>query len=294
MTIGTRLRRWFASTHSWRTGQHVAVAATVILAAMLASAALFADPGVDADDDAPTAAASGELTSTTSAPTTSAPPPPESTATPDSTAPSIPPSPSTSSGSTERADQLDARDVLATVPIELEHRGGYDRDLFAVWIDADGDGCTTREEVLADEHLDPELDTAGCVPVPGRWVSTYDGMEVTDPSALDVDHVVSLKEAWDSGAWTWTPDRRIAYGNDLTDGRTLIAVTSASNRGKGDRDPSNWIPDRDDAVCGFVGDWIAVKARWSMTMDPSEHGRLRNLLDDRCAGLTIAPWAPAP
>ena len=185
--------------------------------------------------------------------------------------------------------------MLAGIPIELENRaGGYNRDLFAVWIDADNDGCNTRDEVLLAENSAPS-DSAppGCIPIPGVWRSAYDRADVTDPSGLDVDHLVSLKEAWDSGAWAWTPERRIAYANDLTDGRTLIAVSAASNRSKGDRDPSNWIPEDVDALCPFIADWIAVKARWSMTMDQSEHGRLGNLIDDRCTGLTIEPWPDA-
>lgn len=193
------------------------------------------------------------------------------------------------------ASLLDAREVLARIPVELEDRtGGYHRDLFAVWIDADDNGCDTRDEVLLAENLAPtDAPSAGCVPIPGFWRSTYDGIEFTDPSQLDVDHLVSLKEAWDSGAWAWTPDRRIAYANDLNDGRTLVAVSATSNRSKGDRDPSNWIPEDDRAVCQFVGDWIAVKARWSMSMDQSEHGRLGKLIDDQCPGLTIEPWPAA-
>ena len=207
--------------------------------------------------------------------------------------------PSASSAIGEEPDAsrvLDAEDVLAGIPIELETRtGGYNRDLFAVWIDADDDGCDTRDDVLLAESLAPaDSASLGCIPIPGSWRSAYDGIDVTDPSELDVDHLVSLKEAWDSGAWTWTPERRIAYANDLTDGRTLVAVSAASNRSKGDRDPSNWIPEDAGALCPFIADWIAVKARWSMTMDQSEHGRLGNLIDDRCPGLTIEPWPDAP
>ncbi len=206
-----------------------------------------------------------------------------------------PPSTSRPVSDLDDASLLDAEEVLARIPVELEDRtGGYDRDLFAVWIDADDNGCDTRDEVLLAENLAPtDAASAGCVPIPGLWRSTYDGIDFTDPSQLDVDHLVSLKEAWDSGAWAWTPDRRIAYANDLTDGRTLVAVSATSNRSKGDRDPSNWIPEDDRAVCQFVGDWIAVKARWSMSMDPSEHGRLGNLIDDQCPGLTIEPWPAA-
>ena len=202
-----------------------------------------------------------------------------------------PPSTSPPVSDVDDADLVDAREVLAGIPVELEDRtGGYDRDLFAVWIDADGDGCDTRDEVLLAENLAAtDSASAGCIPIPGLWRSAYDGTDVTDPTQLDVDHLVSLKEAWDSGAWSWTPERRIAYANDLTDGRTLVAVSATSNRAKGDRDPSNWNPDNDEAVCQFIGDWIAVKARWSMSMDQSEHGRLGNLIDDRCPGLTIEP-----
>ena len=116
--------------------------------------------------------------------------------------------------------------------------------------------------------------------------------EITSPADIDIDHVVSLKEAWDSGAWAWPPERRIAYGNDLTDTRTLAAVSTGSNEKKGDRDPSNWLPDQDR--CAYIANWLAVKARWDLSMDESEWGRLRNLLQGPCAGTTITPWQPAP
>jgi hypothetical protein len=185
---------------------------------------------------------------------------------------------------------FDALAVLATIPLELEHRDGYDRDLFAVWIDADGDGCDTRDEVLAAENLTPV--GGRCPATTGTWLSSYDNSNSHDPGALDVDHVVSLKETFDSGAWAWSPQRRIAYGNDLTDDRTLVAVSAASNRAKGDRDPSNWIPD--SGRCDYLADWIAIKARWGLSMDESEHGRIGNLLHRDCPGSTIDPWPPAP
>ena len=59
---------------------------------------------------------------------------------------------------------------------------------------------------------------------------------------MQIDHVVALNEAWDSGAWAWGPDRLTAYGNDLDDPRSLRAVTGAVNNDKGDKDPSNWLP----------------------------------------------------
>ena len=187
---------------------------------------------------------------------------------------------------------MNALDVLAAIPVELEHRGGYDRDLFAVWSDLDGDGCDTREEVLIEESLSQaQVDPSGCAVVAGDWFSAYDGAVTTSPTDLDIDHVVALKEAWDSGAWNWAPDRRIAFANDTSDSRTLIAVSTASNQDKGDKDPSNWGP-RPEDVCRFIADWLAVKARWSLTMDPSEWGRIRGLLSNQCPDSRIARWDP--
>ena len=83
-------------------------------------------------------------------------------------------------------------------------RGGYDRDLFNHWVDADRNGCDTRQEVLRTENRGT-LTLDGCRVVSGRWLSLYDGVETSDPGALDVDHMVPLAEAWDWGAARGTP-----------------------------------------------------------------------------------------
>ena len=66
--------------------------------------------------------------------------------------------------------------------------------------------------------------------------------------------------------------------------RTLRAVTGAVNNDKGEKDPSNWLPPDPDAVCTYLADWTAIKARWGLSMDQSEAGRIRNVLTDRCPG----------
>jgi len=187
---------------------------------------------------------------------------------------------------------VDAAVVLSSIPVALEHRGEphYSRDLFNHWIDIDG--CDTRTRVLV---RDGDLGSGGWCDVAGRvWVSWYDGVILTDAQNLDVDHLVPLKEAWDSGAWEWDQSRREAYANDLTDPRSLQAVSAESNRSKADKDPSNWLPRGQAAVCRYVGDWIAVKARWSLSMDQSEAGRIRNVLRERCPRWKIATWTPSP
>ena len=96
--------------------------------------------------------------------------------------------------------------------------------------------------LIRDSLTPAQVDFVGCAVIAGDWLSVYDGVTWSDPAELEIDHVVALKEAWDSGAWGWTPERRSAFGNDLEDPRSLRAVTGSVNQAKSDKDPSNWIP----------------------------------------------------
>ena len=185
--------------------------------------------------------------------------------------------------------------VLQTIRIENERPAGYVRALFEHWRDIDGDGCDAREQVLKRDSVTlPQVDPYKCKVIAGDWVSPYDGARWSDPTDIDIDHVVALKEAWDSGAWAWSAATRKAYANDTSDKRTLLAVTDNVNQQKSDKDPSNWVPPLKSYVCTYLGNWISVKARWNLSMDQSEWGRIKNLLNSSCTGLVIAPWSEAP
>ena len=189
----------------------------------------------------------------------------------------------------------DAKSVLASIKVENEYKSGYRRSLFVHWSDLDGNGCDTREEVLKRDSISkPQVDPYRCYVVAGDWYSKYDGKTLSDRSDVDIDHVVALKEAWDSGAWAWSMSQREAFANDLTDRRTLIAVTDRVNASKSDKDPSNWMPPLKSYWCTYLGDWISVKARWGLSMDQSEFGRIKNLLASDCSTLTIAGWGAVP
>jgi hypothetical protein len=184
-----------------------------------------------------------------------------------------------------------ALSVLATIPQVKEHPQGYKRELFKHWTDDDGDSCDAREEVLiAESKTQAQVDAYGCKVIAGDWYSEYDGLLHTDPSEVQIDHVVSLKEAWDSGAWAWSPSQRQKFANDISDSRSLIAVTGSVNQSKGERDLSNWLPPRSQDICRFVSDVVAIKAQWKLSMDPSEWGRAKNILTKNCPSATIAPW----
>ena len=150
------------------------------------------------------------------------------------------------------------------------------------WDDADDDGCNTREEVLVAEARTLGTDDDACVP-PGTWYSWYDEDTVTSASGIDIDHMVPLAEAHNSGGWRWSYARRYAYANDLALSQTLTAVSSSSNRSKGGRDPAEWKPSAESAWCQYAQDWIAVKVFWGLSADDGEVTALRTMLE-KCDG----------
>ncbi|WP_329317870.1 HNH endonuclease family protein [Streptomyces sp. NBC_01715] len=170
------------------------------------------------------------------------------------------------------------RVALAQLPVQAEDRTGYERSKFKHWIDADKDGCSTRAEVLKAEAVIAPVQGAKCALTGGEWYSPYDDRYLQGPSGLDVDHLVPLAEAWDSGASAWSAKEREAYANDLGDERALIAVSAASNRSKADQDPSTWLPRAAGYRCQYVTDWIADKIRWGLSIDTTEHAALADVL----------------
>ncbi len=165
------------------------------------------------------------------------------------------------------------RAAVRDLPVAVENRTGYDRDKFHLWVDADGDGCDTREEVLIDEARQGPQVGSGCDIGAGLWFSYYDRRFWKDPSDLDIDHLVPLAEAWDSGARKWNAKTRERYANDLGDPRPLVAVTDNVNQSKGDQDPADWMPEFNQ--CRYVKQWVADKIRWHLTVDRTEKHFLR-------------------
>ncbi len=168
--------------------------------------------------------------------------------------------------------------------VATEHRDGYDRDKFVHWVDADGDGCNARNEVLIEEADDPPTVGSGCSLSGGRWYSYYDGVSHTQTSDVDIDHLVPLAEAWDSGAYQWTASRRQSYANDLGDRRTLVGVTDNVNQAKGDQDIAEWLPTQQQ--CRYLGEFVAVKIRWSLAVDSAERAAMKDLAGG-CDNTTI-------
>ena len=108
-------------------------------------------------------------------------------------------------------------------------------------------------------------------------MSYYDGETYTDVADLDIDHVVPLAEAWDSGARNWTAAQRESYANDLTDPQ-LMAVTDNVNQAKGDKSPDSWKPPLSSYYCIYARMWVRVKYVWALTVTSAEQTALTSML----------------
>lgn len=168
-----------------------------------------------------------------------------------------------------------ARSYLSQLTVATEDRTGYSRDLFPHWITISGT-CNTRETVLKRDGTNVVTDSS-CAAVSGSWYSPYDGATWTAASDLDIDHLVPLAEAWDSGASKWTTAQRQAFANDLTRPQ-LIAVTDNVNQAKGDQDPATWMPSRTAYRCTYVRAWVQVKYYYDLSVDTAEKNALTNYL----------------
>ena len=194
--------------------------------------------------------------------------------------------------------------LLDALTIAAEHTSGYDRHLFKHWTDEDKDGCDARREVLLAEAVAAPAQGSGCSLSDGEWISRYDGLtEAGNGRGFDVDHLVPLAEAWESGAHSWSPDRRERYANDLGYEHSLIAVSARSNRSKGAQDPATWLPPESGQHCWYAAAWVHVKTRWSLTVDTAEANTLQGILsgcsDDAIdvglpAAVVAEPTATAP
>jgi len=174
--------------------------------------------------------------------------------------------------------------ALIRLKVQSEYLSGYSRSKFGSdWIDADRDGLDTRAEVLIDESKVSVTISGGIVRT-GRWVSLYDNLTWTIGTDVDIDHVVALKEAWESGAYRWSESRRLAFANDLGVSWSLRAVTDNVNSSKGDRDPASWLPPYRASTCTYLVGWVGVKLRWELSVDAAEKSAISNAWSARgCA-----------
>ncbi|WP_031173670.1 HNH endonuclease family protein [Streptomyces durhamensis] len=208
--------------------------------------------------------------------------------------PFMAPTPAQAQGHDTPAYTVPLAAAVHELPVAAEVRDGYQRTSFKHWNAGKNpsDGCNTRAEVLLAEAIDPPQVLPGCKLSGGRWWSYYDSKWITSAAALDVDHMVPLAEAWDSGASQWTAARREAYANDLDVPTSLVAVSAAANRSKADQDPAQWLPPTAEVTCRYISEWVGTKLRWGLTADAVELEALDQLAG-ACPGRTVT-YQPVP
>ncbi|GAB3649567.1 HNH endonuclease family protein [Glycomyces tarimensis] len=170
--------------------------------------------------------------------------------------------------------QLNALTVAAE-----SHSSTYSRSLFPHWSSVGG-GCTARQHVLARDGVNVQTGS-DCQPDSGRWQSDFDNTWTTSVSNATIDHVVALKEAWESGAWSWSTSRRQAFANDVNSPQLWIA-TSSVNSSKSDKDPAQWVPPNTSVRCDYVKAWINVKYRYGLSVNSAEKSAMQSQLNSYC------------
>ena len=174
----------------------------------------------------------------------------------------------------------------------------YDRDDWKHWADDDSDCQNTRHEVLIEESSKEVTFKSDkqCQVAAGEWLDLYTSDTVTDATKLDVDHMVPLKNAHDSGGWAWDKDKKAAYANGMGYADHLIAVTASANRQKGAKGPDEWKPADQDYWCDYAVDWVQIKVDWGLSATKAEWAALQEMITtcDNPPSITAIPSKAEP
>ncbi|MDZ4084304.1 MAG: DUF1524 domain-containing protein [Bdellovibrionales bacterium] len=167
-------------------------------------------------------------------------------------------------------DNRTEEELLAAIP-------KYNRvEMFGGWVNENApENClNTRAEVLMRDATSTDKikfsSQNPCQVFKGEWNDPYSGKTYKLAKAVQIDHVVPLKNAYKSGAYQWTKDRRCHYANYLREDNHLLAVSGHENMSKGDAGPERYLPPNEEYICEYVHNWLKIKATWSLGFTPNE------------------------
>lgn len=143
----------------------------------------------------------------------------------------------------------------------------YDRSEWKHWIDEDKDCQDTRVETLISDSLVVNLDDKECHVDWGVWIDEYSGDLFFNPIKLDIDHIVPLKNAHNSGGWKWSASKKEAFANDPAN---LKAVYRSENRSKGFKSLDQWLPSNTEYWCEYIEVWTDLKKKYKLSMTTGE------------------------
>lgn len=176
-------------------------------------------------------------------------------------------------------------DAARLATLEIREPGAerdYDRKAFGpAWEDVDGNGCDTRNDILARDLSRDELDDDGCTLLSGVLKDPYTGKVIDfvrskGGSQIDIDHMIPLGAAWEAGASEWTDEKRLQYANDPL---VLLAVDAGANRSKSDQTISEWVPTNEAVACQYGASWVMIADEYGLSISPADHEVLTGLVE---------------
>jgi hypothetical protein len=190
---------------------------------------------------------------------------------------------------TNAAPKDDALTTLNSLSVKgRAAKTGYSRAQFPTWSDLDRNGCDTRNEIL-NRDLTKVLFKSGtkdCKVSSGSLIDPYSGKVIifsSTKSTIDIDHVVALSNAWQTGAAYFDKTKRQQIANDPLN---LLAVDYSLNRQKSDGDAATWLPPLKSYRCDYVARQIAVKAKYALWVTSPEKDAIIKILE-KCVGQRI-------
>ncbi len=159
---------------------------------------------------------------------------------------------------------------------------GYDREggFGTAWLDVDRNGCDTRNDVLARDLTGVDA-PGGCRVLSGDLLDPYTGEAIAfvrgqdTSTAVQIDHVVALQNAWRTGAQQLAQEDRVALANDPLN---LLAVDGPTNSAKGAGDAATWLPPAKGVRCEYVARQVSVKAAYGLWVVPAERDAIARVL----------------
>lgn len=188
-----------------------------------------------------------------------------------------------------QADEPIAESTLGNAPLAVEKlqqieikgrapKTGYSREQFGNgW--GKINGCDARNVILFRDLKDVVLKDE-CLVATGTLNDPYTGNSIDfdrtkNASAVQIDHVVALSDAWQKGAQSWEKDKRVAFANDPLN---LIASDGPANQQKGDSDAASWLPSNKAFRCEYVARQISVKIKYGLWNTEAETDAMHKIL----------------
>lgn len=166
---------------------------------------------------------------------------------------------------------------VTPVPVAHEHYR-YERKLYKHWTDDNKNCLNTRDEILKARSIGPVMmKKKGCKVISGVWEDYYYDETLTEAKLIDIDHIVPLKNAHESGAFKWNAKEREAFANDP---ENLVITNKRYNRQKGAKGIDSWLPVNKDYACKYLKDWIKIKTKYKLLLSLAEMNSINALKYD--------------